>query len=210
MRFGSIRINQAMFSGVTHINSLGSGKEVVNVDISSGGDASKSGVDSDKPARNKPIEPKKPPFFLPSIQSLSGEVVVSMTIEAFTDYLKTLSSSTLDAELRMLQIFDDDDGQEPKKRPQLIILQLLLDYFMHEISHRKNFDCIQALIRLFLEVLGNTLVCLFWRNTHRRTSDGSRSSLGFGNGEKSDEEGEVMIAEVFCNSGIRNRSMIQL
>ncbi|KAL8199981.1 hypothetical protein R6Q57_013549 [Mikania cordata] len=238
-------VNQAMFSGATHINSFGSGKEVVNVklpSISSGGKASKDDGDSDKPAlfdsqpqaqpktytllldeqipdlvtlsllpksqwqslinldiikaRNKPIDPpKKPeksPFFLPSIPSLSGEIVFKASkpadeekltqddrftrstdlpsspfvqflqssvemkkFEAFTDYLKSLSSSTLDIELRMLQIIDDE--QEPEKRPELITLELLLDYFIHEISHRNNFEFIQALIRLFLKIHGENI-----------------------------------------------------
>ncbi|KAK4383668.1 U3 small nucleolar RNA-associated protein 21 [Sesamum angolense] len=100
-------------------------------------------------ARNKPIEPpKKPekaPFFLPSIPSLSGEILFKprdpaedekdsqageeqktrekadfpasqflqflqssakdKNFAAFTDYIKGLSSSTLDMELRMLQIY---------------------------------------------------------------------------------------------------------
>ncbi|KAJ0792674.1 putative small-subunit processome, Utp21 protein [Helianthus annuus] len=149
-------------------------------------------------ARNKPIEPpKKPenaPFFLPSIPSLSGEIVFKASepmdeekpthddkftrftdlpsspfvqflqssvetknFEAFTDYLKSLSSSTLDVELRMLQIIDDDDEQEPEKRPELITLEQLLDYFIHEISHRNNFEFIQALIRLFLKIHGESI-----------------------------------------------------
>ncbi|KAF5822356.1 putative transcription factor WD40-like family [Helianthus annuus] len=149
-------------------------------------------------ARNKPIEPpKKPenaPFFLPSIPSLSGEIVFkagepmdeekpthddkftrftdlpsspfvqflqssveTKNFEAFTDYLKSLSSSTLDVELRMLQIIDDDDEQEPEKRPELITLEQLLDYFIHEISHRNNFEFIQALIRLFLKIHGESI-----------------------------------------------------
>ncbi|KAK9049733.1 hypothetical protein SSX86_031298 [Deinandra increscens subsp. villosa] len=240
-------VNQAMFSGATHIDSYGSGKEVVNVklpSISSGGESSKDDVDSEKTVltnsqpraqpitltplldqqipdlvtlsllpksqwqslinldiikeRNKPIEPpKKPekaPFFLPSIPSLSGEIVFKASeptdeekptqtdrisriadlpsspfvqflqssfemknSEAFTDYLKSLSSSTLDVELRMLQIIDDDDEQEPEKRPELIILELLLDYFIQEITHRNNFEFIQALIRLFLKIHGETI-----------------------------------------------------
>ncbi|XP_076941049.1 uncharacterized protein LOC143610452 [Bidens hawaiensis] len=77
--------------------------------------------------------------------------------EAFTDYLKSLSSSTLDVELRMLLIIDDEDDQEPEKRPELIILERLLDYFIHEISHRNNFEFIQALIRLFLKIHGETI-----------------------------------------------------
>lgn len=52
----------------------------------------------------------------------------------------------------MLQIIDDDDEQEPEKRPELPLIELLLDYFIHEISCRSNFEYIQALIRLFLMV----------------------------------------------------------
>ncbi|CAL5330714.1 unnamed protein product [Camellia sinensis] len=152
-------------------------------------------------ARNKPIEPpKKPeqaPFFLPSILSLSGEIlfkpiesaneekdraagklekkqtridlVASQFVQllqssadtenflAFTDYIKSLSPSTLDVELRMLQIIDDDDEQELDKRPEFHSIELLLDYFIHEISCRNNFEFIQALIRLFLKIHGETI-----------------------------------------------------
>lgn len=153
-------------------------------------------------ARNKPIEPpKKPeqaPFFLPSIPSLSGEIlfkpiesaneekdreagklekkqtqidlVASQFVQllqssadtenflAFTDYIKSLSPSTLDVELRMLQIIDDDDDeQELDKRPEFHSIELLLDYFIHEISCRNNFEFIQALIRLFLKIHGETI-----------------------------------------------------
>ncbi|KAG2607487.1 hypothetical protein PVAP13_4NG249500 [Panicum virgatum] len=101
--------------------------------------------------RNKPIEPpKKPekaPFFLPSVPSLSGEILFeppassketdSSTTEntnhkkmaelssqfshllqtcgetknysAFTDYMKGLSPASLDMELRLLQIIDDEE-----------------------------------------------------------------------------------------------------
>lgn len=52
----------------------------------------------------------------------------------------------------MLQIIDDADHQEPEKRPELISIELLLDYFIHEITCRNNFEFIQALIRLFLKV----------------------------------------------------------
>ncbi|KAK2982674.1 hypothetical protein RJ640_027662 [Escallonia rubra] len=172
-------------------------------------------------ARNKPIEPpKKPekaPFFLPSIPSLSGEVLFKASdssnqetgtkadevgktakgpgspesdflkqlhssaqmndcrfntllsvfdgsfylyleyFSAFTDYAKGLSSSTLDMELRMLQIIDDDDEQEPEVRPELHSIELLLEYFIHEISCRDNFEFIQALISLFLKIHGETI-----------------------------------------------------
>ncbi|KAL7615945.1 hypothetical protein Lser_V15G01030 [Lactuca serriola] len=243
-------VNQAMFSGAPHIDSYGSGKEVVKVKLPSissgaggGEEGSKDDGDSDnKPPtftnsqppqlldkqipdlvtlsmlpksqwqslinldiikeRNKPIEPpKKPekaPFFLPSIPSLSGEILFKVTttdqttdeekgtqaddqfhkvtnlpsspfvqyiqssvetknFEGLTDYLKSLSPSTLDMELRMLQIIDDDEEQEPEKRPELLILELLLEYLIHEVSHGNNFEFIQALIRLFLKIHGETM-----------------------------------------------------
>ncbi|XP_002534411.2 U3 small nucleolar RNA-associated protein 21 homolog isoform X2 [Ricinus communis] len=153
--------------------------------------------------RNKPIEPpKKPenaPFFLPSIPSLSGEILfkpsetmneeknTSADVEehnhrhvdlppsqflqllqssakmenfsAFTDYIKGLSPSTLDLELRMLQIIDDDGQQELEKRPEFLAIELLLDYFIHEISCRNNFEFVQAIIRLFLKIHGETIRC---------------------------------------------------
>ena len=56
-------------------------------------------------------------------------------------------------ELRILQIIDDDDQQEPEERPELHSIELLLDYFIHEISCRNNFEFVQAVIRLFLKVI---------------------------------------------------------
>ncbi|XP_059651888.1 U3 small nucleolar RNA-associated protein 21 homolog [Cornus florida] len=244
-------VNQAMFSGVSTVDSYGSGKEIVSVKLPSVSSIEGSqDNDSDKPivnhphskdtsltphlvqqipdlvtlsllpksqwqslinldlikARNKPIEPpKKPekgPFFLPSIPSLSGEILFKpiesvneekdtqgnelekgrrkadslasrflqllqsssdlKNFSAFTDYLKSLSSSTLDMELRMLQIIDDDnddgdDEQEANKRPELHFIELLLDYFIHEISCRNNFEFIQAIVRLFLKIHGETV-----------------------------------------------------
>ncbi|XP_057980808.1 uncharacterized protein LOC131166355 [Malania oleifera] len=154
--------------------------------------------------RNKPIEPpKKPektPFFLPSVPSLSGEILfkpsesakdqeganagklvssirksdippsqfLQLLLEsaetkdfsAFTDYIKALSPSTLDVELRMLQIIDDDDDDrqdELENRPELHSIELLLDYFVLEISCRSNFEFIQAVVRLFLKIHGETI-----------------------------------------------------
>ena len=52
----------------------------------------------------------------------------------------------------MLQIIDDENQQELDRRPQIISIELLLDYFIHEISYRNNFEFIQAVIRLFLKV----------------------------------------------------------
>ncbi|KAH0782314.1 hypothetical protein KY290_001912 [Solanum tuberosum] len=140
---------------------------------------------------------EKAPFFLPSIPSLSGEILfkpsegtneesnaqntrleesskktdlpVSKFLQIlkscaekenfapFTNHIKSLSPSILDMELRMLQIIDDDDEQEPEKRQELHFIELLLDYFIHEISCRSNFEYIQALIRLFLKIHGETV-----------------------------------------------------
>lgn len=152
--------------------------------------------------RNKPIEPpKKPekaPFFLPSIPSLSGEILFTpgednghtdakgnemekndrkfdmpqspflkllrssaeMKIySAFTDYIKGLSPSALDMELRMLQIIDDENMQGLDMKPEMISIELLLDYFVYEISYRNNFEFLQAVIRLFLKIHGLTIRC---------------------------------------------------
>ncbi|XP_011019954.1 PREDICTED: U3 small nucleolar RNA-associated protein 21 homolog [Populus euphratica] len=153
--------------------------------------------------RNKPIEPpKKPekaPFFLPSVPSLSGEILfkpsepvdgedtkpdkaesderkvgipVTQFLEllqsssemknfsAFTEYIKGLSPSNLDMELRMFQIIDEDeDEEELVKRPEFISIELLLDYFIHEISCRNNFEFVQAVTRLFLKIHGETIRC---------------------------------------------------
>lgn len=75
-----------------------------------------------------------------------------VAVSLFTDYIKGLSPSNLDMELRMLQIIDDDDVEEADKRPEFIPIELLLNYFIHEISCRNNFEFIQAVIRLFLKV----------------------------------------------------------
>ncbi|XP_019447943.1 PREDICTED: WD repeat-containing protein 36 [Lupinus angustifolius] len=151
--------------------------------------------------RNKPIEPpKKPekaPFFLPSVPSLSGEILFepgklsadeknetgdekqvkkarvdlpssrflhllqsskeTNNFAAFTDYIKGLSPSTLDMELRMFQIIDDDDEQEVEKMPELVTIEQFLDYFIHELSYRNNFEFLQAVIRLFLKIHGETI-----------------------------------------------------
>lgn len=153
--------------------------------------------------RNKPINPpKKPekaPFFLPSVPSVSGDIIFQASeksneengstdgkIEfernsgipsshfskllqncaemknflALTDYLKALSPSALDIELRMLQIVDgEDEDEQPalEKRPELLLINHLLDYFIHEISCGKNFEFIQAVVKLFLKIHGETI-----------------------------------------------------
>ncbi|TYI67508.1 hypothetical protein E1A91_D08G022700v1 [Gossypium mustelinum] len=148
--------------------------------------------------RNKPIEPpKKPekaPFFLPSVPSLSGEILFTPSeangdvkgngvemndrkldmapspflqllqssteiknFSAFTDYIKGLSPSALDMELRMLQIIDDENLEDLDGKPEMISIELLLDYFVCEISYKNNFEFIQAVIRLFLKIHGETI-----------------------------------------------------
>lgn len=76
----------------------------------------------------------------------------AFAVTAFTDYIKSLSPSAVDMELRMLQVIDHVDLPEADKRPELYYIELLLDYFVHETSCRNNFEFIQALIRLFLKV----------------------------------------------------------
>lgn len=151
-------------------------------------------------ARNKPIEPpKKPekaPFFLPSVSSLSGEILFtsngianddvkdtkaqesmrkltkldlssafclllqscadSKDFSAFTEYIKGLSPSSLDLELRVLQIVDDDE-ESINQRAELPSIEILLDYFIHELSSKTNFEYIQAVIKLFLKIHGETI-----------------------------------------------------
>ncbi|ERN12564.1 hypothetical protein AMTR_s00025p00209980 [Amborella trichopoda] len=79
------------------------------------------------------------------------------TFHEFRDYIKNLSPSTLDMEIRMLQIIDDEDIQEPEQRPELLSIGLLLDYFILEVSHGSNFEFIQAVIRVFLKIHGETV-----------------------------------------------------
>jgi U3 small nucleolar RNA-associated protein 21 len=58
-------------------------------------------------------------------------------------------------ELRMLQIIDDEDEDmedEEEPRPEFESISLLLDYFIHELSCRNNFEFVQAVLKLFLKV----------------------------------------------------------
>lgn len=151
--------------------------------------------------RNKPIEPpkkqEKAPFFLPSIPSLSGEILFKPTVAAdgdkentkiqdltcskqrmnfssqlslllhscaetrdfssFTDYIKGLSPSALDVELRMLQIIDDEDNQMLDDTAEVKTIGFLLDYLVHELSCKNNFEFIQAVTKLFLKIHGETV-----------------------------------------------------
>ncbi|KAE8697073.1 hypothetical protein F3Y22_tig00110634pilonHSYRG00095 [Hibiscus syriacus] len=94
-----------------------------------------------------------PSAFLQLLQS-SAEI---KNFSAFTDYIKALSPSALDMELRMLQIIDDENLEELDRKPEMISIELLLDYFVSELSYRNNFEFIQAVIRLFLKIHGETI-----------------------------------------------------
>lgn len=99
-----------------------------------------------------------PSEFLQRLQSSAD----AKNFSAFTEYVKGLSPSSLDMELRMLQIIDDDvddddDHENRVKRPELLSIELLLDFFIHEVSQRTNFEFIQALIRVFLKIHGETI-----------------------------------------------------
>ncbi|PKA52914.1 Katanin p80 WD40 repeat-containing subunit B1 like [Apostasia shenzhenica] len=76
---------------------------------------------------------------------------------AFTEYIKGLSPSALDMELRFLQMIDYDDELSLDQREKLLSIGLLLDYFLHELSYKNNFEFMQAVIRLFLKIHGETL-----------------------------------------------------
>lgn len=75
-------------------------------------------------------------------------------VSDFTDYIKGLSPSALDIELRMLEIIDEDAEEELIQRPEFISIGQLLDYLTHEITCRNNFEFMQAVMRLFLKVIG--------------------------------------------------------
>ncbi|GFP84289.1 U3 small nucleolar RNA-associated protein 21 homolog [Phtheirospermum japonicum] len=85
-------------------------------------------------ARNKPIEPpKKPekaPFFLPSIPSLSGEILFkpreSTKEDKNSQAVETEKTrEKVDIPLsQMLQIIDDDDEQESSTRPELHFIEI--------------------------------------------------------------------------------------
>lgn len=64
-------------------------------------------------------------------------------------------------ELRVLQIIDNEDVHTLDQRPELQTIGLLLDYLIHELSCKNNFEFIQAVIKLFLKV------CIFFRFCYR-------------------------------------------
>ncbi|KAJ0968681.1 hypothetical protein J5N97_021558 [Dioscorea zingiberensis] len=91
--------------------------------------------------------------FLQLLKSCSD----TQNFSAFTDYIKGLSPSTLDVELRMLLIIDDIDLEKLDQMPELHSIALLLDYFIHEVSNMSNYEFVQAVIRLFLKIHGESV-----------------------------------------------------
>lgn len=77
----------------------------------------------------------------------------------FTNYLKGLSPSAVDMELRLLQIVDNENITESEHSVELQGIGMLLDYFVNEVSCNNNFEFVQALIRLFLKIHGETIRC---------------------------------------------------
>uniref|UniRef100_A0A7N1A9E4 WDR36/Utp21 C-terminal domain-containing protein n=1 Tax=Kalanchoe fedtschenkoi TaxID=63787 RepID=A0A7N1A9E4_KALFE len=111
-----------------------------------------SGQDDENKSNNKSFE--LPPSRFVQLLRSSAE---SKKFAAFTDFIKGLSPSSLDMELRMLQIIDDEDQQEPESRPEMSLIELLLDYFIQELSSKNNFEFTQAVVRLFLKIHGETI-----------------------------------------------------
>ncbi|KAJ4709171.1 WD40 repeat [Melia azedarach] len=126
----------------------------------------KEDTETDKVGNKRQVDTPAP-HFLQLLQSAAE----MKNLSVFTDYIKSLSPSTLDMELRMLQIIDDDDQQEVDKRPEFESIELLLDYLIHEISCQNNFEFIQAVIRLFLKIHGETIRC------HTKLQDKARKLL---------------------------------
>lgn len=82
----------------------------------------------------------------------NSELLVLFAVLDFTNYIKSLSPSALDMELRMLEIIDEDIEEELIKKPEFISIGQLLDYFINEISCRNDFEFMQAVVKLFLKV----------------------------------------------------------
>ncbi|KAK6916926.1 WD40 repeat [Dillenia turbinata] len=104
-------------------------------------------IKADEKEINKRKSELPPSQFLQLLHSCSK----MNNFTTFTEYIK-------DMELRMLQIIDDDDDQQEfDERPELFSIELLLDYLINEVYCRNNFEFIQAVIRLFLKIHGETI-----------------------------------------------------
>ncbi|XWS52353.1 hypothetical protein CRYUN_Cryun11dG0061300 [Craigia yunnanensis] len=169
-------VNRSIFSGTSNVDSFASVKEIVNVKLPSISSLDGSQTeDSAEPVVDNSVSkdasvsatfikqiPELVTFsLLPKSQwqslfnlDIIELIYVCLTYCSFgiTDYIKSLSSLALDMELRMLQIIIDDENlQELDRKPEMISIELFLDYFVYEISYRNNFEFVQAVIRLFLK-----------------------------------------------------------
>ncbi|KAJ7294300.1 hypothetical protein O6H91_Y267700 [Diphasiastrum complanatum] len=154
-------------------------------------------------SRNKPVvPPKKPeraPFFLPTLPSVSGDVVFSsesngivrsdtklqkkfisqanhleLTLKSdftrilykcsqqgdyteFVEFAKSMSPSALDAELRILQIVDEDEFAEDARSPQIDDINLLMEFLLEGIASNNNFEFLQAFLQIFLKIHGEAI-----------------------------------------------------
>ncbi|XP_039138391.1 WD repeat-containing protein 36 [Dioscorea cayenensis subsp. rotundata] len=115
-------------------------------------------TDEVKEAKGNELKPNKQKSDLSSpFLQLLNSCSDKQNYSAFTDYIKGLPPSTLDVELRMLQIIDDVDMEKLDQMPELHSIALLFDYFIHEVSNMNNYEFIQAVIRLFLKIHGESV-----------------------------------------------------
>ncbi|KAG2249340.1 hypothetical protein Bca52824_088968 [Brassica carinata] len=133
-------------------------QSLINLDIIKSNESDNDGEDEDKnkDSKNsmKNFDALESPF-----SKLLKSSWDSKYFSNFTDYIKGLSPSALDIELRMLEIIDEDVEEELIQRPEFISIGQLLDYLIHEITCRNNFEFMQAVMRLFLKIHGETIRC---------------------------------------------------
>jgi hypothetical protein len=77
-----------------------------------------------------------------------------------------MSPSEVDAEFRIMEIVDDDIDSRSQ---ELQDIGMVLDFLLAELKSNNNFEFIQALMQLFLEVIfvcdsGILLCCLYANN----------------------------------------------
>eukprot|EP00897_Mesotaenium_endlicherianum_P007094 jgi/Mesen1/6412/ME000329S05575 len=69
------------------------------------------------------------------------------------EYLRTLSPSAIDLELRMMEIVDDEDAPEDDVRQ----VAALLDFLVAEVASKRNFELVQALVQRTLTIHGEAI-----------------------------------------------------
>lgn len=65
-------------------------------------------------------------------------------------HIKSMSPSEVDAEFRVMEIVDDDIDSQSQ---ELQDIGMVLDFLLAELKSNNNFEFIQALMQLFLEVI---------------------------------------------------------